>query len=88
MCKSIPCVCTHNDSDHNNYYCCTCTLLDTWNFILIVPTHFVEELKGLSCMRIIPIPLVAMETEAPALRLTLCDLVDFISKYAMFCRVY
>ena len=26
-----------------------------------------------------------METEASALQLTLCDLVDFISEYAAFC---
>ena len=61
------------------------------SFNIIVPTHVTEELKGLSYMPIIPIPkvfLVAMETEAPALRLALCDLVDFISKYATFCRVH
>ena len=60
-------------------------------FNIIVPTHVIEESKGLSCMPIILIPkvfLVAMETEAPALQLTLCDLVDFISKYATFCRVH
>ena len=63
----------------------------SFNSIIIVPTHVIKEFKGLSCMLIIPIPkvsLVAMETEAPALRLTLCDLVDFISKYATFCRVH
>ena len=81
-------------SDHNNiavlaqlYW----TRGISFNIIIIVPTHVIKELKGLSCMLIIPIPkvfLVTMETEAPALRLTLCDLVDFISKYAMFCRVH